>query len=236
MIRTAILPALAAMLLAVSLAACGGSGTKTTTHTVGAGSSQPPPPAKTFTNLPAVDQVASAAVAHDSIELAGLTGYQKIACLKDAPEAGGGPPACRADEADGKDVEVLPSQHCADGRAWIRPEQVPDAFSLALPPPTTVVAAYAPKADPAAFGGGFGGTQVLVFQTGAAGASGASGAALHIKDGRVVWIETVCQNLSEFLTPERVDSFIIDPKGIAVPAPPPTEVAAPTTDVPPPAP
>lgn len=207
MIRNAGFPALAAMSIAAValLAACGGgSGTTTTVRTVGA--VQPTKVIQVFTNIPEVDQVASAAVQKDKIELAGLTGYQKAPCTADAASRPADPP-CRDGEADGTVVEVLAQTDCL-ARTWVRPELVPDAFAAAFGGANiTLFAAYRPKAGADDFGAG----EVLVFSTGVTD-PGRDGVALHINQGRVVLIDHDCQNISELVAPARVDAFIVEPK------------------------
>ncbi len=230
MIYKAGFPALA-MLGVVLFAACGGgSGTKTTIRTV----TPHTVVAIATTGVPEVDQIAIAAADDDTIELAGLTGYQKVPCKKDIPApAPGDPPLCRENESDGASVEVLPSTKCESG--WVRPEQVPDAFREALgDSPPKIAAVYVPKLNPSSFGGGFGAQQVVVFDTGAQDGGTESGAALHIRDGRVVLIATACQSLSDLIVPSAVDSYIVPPTGVAgatatapAPIPPPADTPAP---------
>jgi hypothetical protein len=211
--RTLIVIALAA----VFVAGCGGSSTTKTERTVSA-----EPTHGTYTGDGATDQVITAALASKDIDLAGLVGYQKVACKKDSAQ-GPNPPACRDTEADGALVEVLPAT-TACANQWVRPEQVPDIFRADLPTGKPVLTAVAvPAPNPAAFGGGFGADQVAIFRTGAHPDGQPMGVALHIKDGRVVWIESDCANAQEFLGADRVASYIIDPNGTVTP---PTPVPA----------
>lgn len=188
---------------ALFFAACGDDGTDTTTST-----SEPPQPRPTLavsSGLPEVDQLLVAAIGKDDIELAALTGYQTVPCVTD-----GGAPACRANESAGDEIEVLPASSCEDG--FVRPEEVPDAFRLALEPDTPeLLAVYRPNYAEGTFGDGFGATTVAVFDTGTRDDGTPKGVALHIKDGRVVWIETDCPELSELLAPDRIAEFIIEP-------------------------
>lgn len=215
--------ACAAILAAAFVAGCsGGSGTKTTVRTPPASQ----PTRVVVTGDPPVDQVIGAALVSDNIELAGLVGYQKIQCKKDSPGRPGDPPPCRDTEADGTAVEVLPVTASCDG-GWVRPEQVPDSFRLDLPEGKPVMlAVLKPKATPATFGGGFGADQTVVFRTGTHGDGSAMGVALHLRNGRVVWIEADCRNLLELIAPERVDAFIVDPNGTVTPSTP-TPAASP---------
>lgn len=209
--------ACAAIIAAGFVAGCGGgSGTKITVRTAPASEAT----RAVVTGDPPVDQVIAAALASDNIELAGLVGYQKVACKKGSAEQPGDPPACRDNEADGTLVEVLPVTASCDG-GWVRPEQVPDSFSLDLPRgKPAMLAVMKPKATPATFGGGFGADEAVVFRTGTHGDGSAMGVALHLRNGRVVWIEADCKNLLELIAPERVGTFIIDPKGTVTPPTP----------------
>lgn len=219
----------AAVFLSVLVAACGGSGTKTVVRTPPA-SVAPRITPVTLTGAPALDQVLGAAIAVDDIELAGLTGYQNVSCKKGSADGPGEPPSCRDNESDDTPVEVLPSSACSDG--WVRPEHVPDAFRFTLQAKPELLAVAKPHIAPTVFGGGFGAEEVAIFRTGTHAEGQPAGVALHIKNGRVVWIEADCNNLFELIAAEKVDSFLYDPKGIATPlspAPPAAEsTAAPT--------
>ena len=188
---------------ALALVACGGDGTETTTTTT-----TPPEPRPTLaqsSGLPEVDQLLVAAIAKDDIELAALTGYQRVPCGTDDVA-----PACREGEENGTEVDALAASACDDG--WVRPEEVPDAFRLALEPDTPeLLAVYRPVYADGTFGDGFGATTVAVFDTGTREDGTPKGVALHINEGRVVWIEADCPELSELLLPERIESFIIEP-------------------------
>jgi hypothetical protein len=189
--------------IAATFVACGGDGTETTTST-----SEPPRPRPTLavsSGLPEIDQLLIAAIAKDDIELAALSGYQRIAC-----GTGDGTPVCRENEPEGTEVDVLAASACEDG--WVRPEEVPDAFRLALEPDTPqLLAVYRPVYPEGAFGSNLGATAVAVLDTGSRDDGTPKGVALHIREGRVVWIETDCPELSELLDPARIESFIIEP-------------------------
>lgn len=205
--------ALAAILVALA-AACGGGSTKTTTRTVAV-------PASTraaVTGDGAVDQVIAAALASNEIELAGLVGYQKIACKKDSRQGPGDPPLCRDNESDGTAVEVFASTGC-DG-TWVRPEQVPDVFRAGIPKGAKLLAVFRPKDVASRLGSSFGADHVAVFRVGAHGDGQASGAALHLKNGRIVWFEADCRNVLELIAPDRVEAFILDPSGTVTPPTP----------------
>ena len=163
-----------------------------------------------------LDQTIGAALAADEIELAGLAGYSRVACKKDSTERAGAPPACRDNESDGAQVEVMPSSGCDTG--WVRPEQLPDAFRFNLSSQKPVlVSVYKPSTNPAEFGGGFGADAVAVFRTNKHAEGPDAGVALHIKGSRVVWIEADCRNLNELTAPPRVESIIFDPAVGVVP-------------------
>ena len=223
MARNAACSVAAAVLIASFIAGCRGGGTKTTVRTVTASE----PTRAVITGDGPLDQVIAAALVSDDIELAGLAGYQKIACRKDSAQRPGDPPACRETEADGALVEVLPVTACEGG--WVRPEQVPDAFRAALRSGTPrILAVFKPRATPAAFGGGFGAEQVVVFRTGTHPDTQPQGVALHIKNGRVVRIESDCRNVLLLIASEKVDAFIIDPRGTVTPPTPTPQTPAPS--------
>ncbi len=210
MMRIPALTLAAVAVAAALLAGCGGDDAKKTNDpTALAGE----PTRAVYTGDGAIDQVIEAALAADDIALAGLVGYQTIACTKDSPEAPGDPPRCRETEADGALVEVLPAT-TACNPTWVRPEQVPDIFRLDFPKDSTSLGAVARvRPDPAAFGGGFGATEMAVFATGQHQDTQPMGVALHLKNGRVVWIEADCTSSLALLAPERIDSYILDPSG-----------------------
>lgn len=195
---------------AVFLAGCGGGGTKKTDDPTAPAAE---PTRAVYTGDGAIDQVIAAALASDDIALAGLVGYQSVACTKDSPEAPGDPPRCRETEAEGALVEVLPATTGCNP-TWVRPEQVPDIFRLDFPKGKTSLGAVARvRPDPAAFGGGFGATEMAIFATGQHADTQPMGVALHLKNGRVVWIEADCTSSLALLAPERIVSYILDPSG-----------------------
>lgn len=230
MINRTFVLALAGLVLVLA-AACsgGGGGTKVSTQVVPPGAKVTP---NAVTGLGELDALIFAAVGANNIELAALTGYQKLAC-KTAPTPGELAPACREGESDGTSVEVLPSSGGACERNFVRPEQVPDAFRTAFPSKDTAVfAVYRPKPDPASFGGGFSSGQVIVFRTGAHPNTAPMGVAVHVKDGRVVWLEADCDNVFTLVASERVDSFILDPEGVVTKATPSPAATTSATTVP----
>jgi hypothetical protein len=216
--------ALSALALVLAAACAGSSGTTTNVRTVEPGSRVTP---NAVTGTGELDTLIVAAVGGDDIALAGLAGYQKLPCKK-APAPGELAPTCRATEDEGTEVEALPVSGC--DRALVRPEQVPDAFRTAFPgKDTNVLSVYRPKADPAVYGGGFGAGEVIVFTTGTHPNTSPMGAALHVKDGRIVWLESDCDNVSALVAPNRVDSFILDLSGTpgsGLPTQPPADAPA----------
>jgi len=203
----------------IAFACGGGSGTTVTERTVSADETpRPKPTLEMSSGFAEVDAVIAAALAQDDIELAGLTGYQKLPCR--APEEAGDGPECREGESAGAEVEVLAATTCEN--AWVRPEAVPDAYKVSFAPdPPELVAVYTPRFSDTAFGGGFGATAVAVFKTGIHENGLTRGTALYINKGRTVWIRSDCADLVELLDPAGVDTYLIAPGEEAVPSPTP---------------
>lgn len=194
------------------LGACGDDDTVVTTTTVasgdGGGNDDPPP---VRTGIAELDTIIADALAGEQdayIEMAALTGYQRLNCVTgDSDEF---LPQCRDTDEPGAEVEALPVVGCLP--AWIRPEQVTDQYRQSLPAgETDLLAVYDPAPDTPVINGGFGATSVLVFSTGTNNDGNPRGTALHILDGRIVLVEPSCDNVSELLAPERVESYIIEP-------------------------
>lgn len=193
------------------LGACGDDGTVVTTMTVapGDGGDGDAPPVRT--GVAELDTIIADAIAGEQdayIEMAALTGYQRVNCVTgDSSEF---VPQCRDTDEPGAEVEALPVVGCLP--AWIRPEQVTDQYRQSLPAgETDLLAVYDPAPDTPVINGGFGATSVLVFSTGTNSDGNPRGTALHIRDGRIVLVEPSCDNVSELLAPERVESYIIEP-------------------------
>jgi len=200
----AIVAAICACAAALAVTACGGGGAKSAA-TVPAVTPTP----VVLTNIPEVDHMIGLAMSADVIGMAGLTGYQKLPCSKTAAGPGD-PPACRETEADGAPVEVLASSACEGG--WVRPERVPDAYRAALGAGTPqLFAVYVPKADPAAFGADFGVQYVIVMNTGQRSDGKPSGVAMHIRDGRIVWLQTECDFFLALVSLDVVSSYVVGP-------------------------
>jgi hypothetical protein len=205
--------ALASMFVAALFAACGGGGTTTTVRTIA-----PSESINVNTGAPELDAVARAALTKDDIQLAGLAGYSQVGCIVPEKQVGAPvAPPCRDNESDNTVVEVLPvTDECQAG--YVRPEHVPDAFRSALGDDPKLLTVYKPKPAPNSFGAGFGAGAIIVFQTGQHDAEHSAGVAFHVKDGRVVWIESDCGNVFQLLTPERVATFMVNPGEAAVTA------------------
>lgn len=196
--------------LALSATACGGGGGGThATSTPGEPSGPAPTPVEI--KIPGTEPVIlplNAALASDAIELARQTGYTSIACTSDqnAPQKG---PACREGEGSGTDVDALASLVC-DG-SWLRPEAVPDAFQFVLRTEPRLYAMYVPKHVPGAFGADLGVQYVVVMRGGTRLDGTPEGFALHIKEGRIAMLQTVCTSFDSLVTPNLVDSYIVAP-------------------------
>lgn len=203
--------------VAALMGACSGGKSATKTDQPSAAGPAPTPVEIKVPGTEPVVLVLNAALAGDAIELARLTGYSQIGCADGAAPTQG--PTCREGEDAGKQVDAIGASQCAG--SWLRPEAVPDAYRTALPGSSTLYAMYVPKADATAFGSSLGTQFVLVMQSGARADGSPNGAALHIKDGRIVLLQTPCDSFLQLVNPESVNSFVIAPKaaGNAPPAP-----------------
>lgn len=200
----AIVAAICACAAALATTACGG-GTKTAPGTALART----PTAVSVTKIPEVDRLIDLATSANVIGMAGLTGYEKLACSTTAAGPGD-PPACREAEADGDVVEVLASTACEGG--WVRPEKASDAYRAALGKGTPqLFAVYIPKEDPSAFGADFGVQYVIVMSTGQRSDGKTSGVALHVRDGRIVWLQTECEFFLALVSQDVLASFVVGP-------------------------
>lgn len=195
--------------LGALVGACGGDDTVVTTTTVapGDGGADEPP---VRTGIAELDRIIADGLAGEQdayIELAALTGYQRVACVTSGGEFA---PQCRDTDDPGAEVEALPVVGCLP--AWVRPEQVTDEYRQVLPAgETELLAVYTPAPDTPVINGGFGATSVIVFSTGTNSDGNPRGTALHVRDGRIVLVEPSCDNVSELLEAERIASFIIEP-------------------------
>lgn len=187
-----------------ALAACsgddgGGDGNTTPKAT-------PRPPAQVYTDIPNLDQALDAALKLDVIELAGLTGYQRVPCEADpAPDTGN--PVCRPGEEPGTEVEVLPVNRC--NRVWLRPEGVPEEYTSALgAQPPELIAVYRPRPLPLMLPA----DHIAVIER--PGGAARTGAALWILNGRVVAVEWDCGNFAGLLAAERVDTVVYPRDGV----------------------
>ena len=189
---------LLAVVAALLVACGGGGGASSTSQTVGPRT----PVNKVTTGVPDLDQPLNTALSGDEIEMARLTGYQKVDC---SPFPGGDnpPPICRSDETSGTPVEVFGRVNCDGKLAWVRPEDVPDAYRSSLGGGNVKLAGvYAPKPPAARFDSQY----VAVMTSGTA-----AGVAVYIHNGRIVAVEDACGNVSRLLGADRVASFVIQP-------------------------
>jgi len=104
----------------------------------------------------------------------------------------------------GAKVEALAVSGC--DRGWVLPATVSDTYKAALGSGNvTLYAVYRPKDTSNTYDGGFGSQYVMVLAT------DSGGVALHVKSGRVTWIEQACKGIGDLVTGSRVDSFVISP-------------------------
>jgi hypothetical protein len=185
--------AVAAIVVAM---ACGGGKSSDSAVSVGTAGAGGP------TGNGDLDHLIRSAQDGNFIELASLVGYQTVKCVKGS---GGDAPTCGATESEGTSVEALPWSGCE--RGWIRPVQVTDSFRAALPSgQVQLFAAYEANDTSNSYAGGFLSPQVIVLSTGKR-----SGVALHVKGGRMMWIEGACSDVNDLVLAWRVKSFIIPP-------------------------
>jgi hypothetical protein len=183
--------------------ACNDDGSTIETRTVPPGTDRP----LVQTGNPSLDTTITHALRRDRIELAGLTGYQQIAC-DSAPEDPARVPICRPNEEEGTQVEALPVTNCED--SLVRPEQVPDAYNIALAgsgADASVVAVYRPTPEFVRFGAQY----IAVIRTNAVDEEPPRGAALHVFEGRVVSLETDCDDLASLYDAPRVAEWLVQP-------------------------
>ncbi|MDP9236142.1 MAG: hypothetical protein M3P30_01870 [Chloroflexota bacterium] len=168
-------------------------------------------PCDSFLQLVSPDAVLLVDVARtsDASKLARLTGYTSIACSKDPSVAVPQAPPCREGEDDGTKVDALARLSCAG--SWIRPEVVPGEYQTAMRGGPKLFAAYVPERVAGAFGSDLGVEQVLVMQTGTRLDGSTDGFALHIKNGRVVMLQTPCDSFLQLVNTDLVGAYIADP-------------------------
>lgn len=154
-----------------------------------------------------VEHLIRAAESGNIIELASLAGYEKVKCVRGSE---GGSPTCRGDESEGTAVEVLASSSCQ--RGWIRPEQVSDTLRTLLPSgEVDLFAVYQPNDSSDSYDGGFESRHVVVLSAGKRSDGSPGGVALHVRDGRVTWLEQACSDITDLVDASRVKSFIVPP-------------------------
>jgi hypothetical protein len=200
----------------LAFAACSGGSSSTRTAVA-------PIPRVANTGIPALDQSLDAALAPDDIEMARLTGYERIPCAKQQDAAH---PQCRDNEDEGTTVEILPLLGCEPG--WVRPEDLPDAYHDALvDKDPELVGVYAPAAgiDP------YNADYVAVISTGKHdnGANAAIG--LHFRQGRIVAMEDDCGDSLRLLSDDRIARWLLRP-GATAPEPTPTSPTAAPAETP----
>jgi hypothetical protein len=192
--------------MAATAGACGGSGNDGPSNTPApaAATSAPGP-----TGVYEVDHVIESAISGNVIELAALAGYQHVGCQG----AGNAVAAqCYGGEAPGTKVEALAFSTC--DHSWVRPEHVAEQYKQLLPSgQVSLYAVYRANDTSNTFEGGFGAGYVVVLAAGKRSDGQAAGVALHMKDGRVTWIEHECKGIFELIAGSRVKSMIIAPGG-----------------------
>lgn len=201
--------------LAVASAACrggsGGGGSKPQASVTVEEQPSGPAPTPVVIKVPGTEPVIlplNAALASDPIELARQTGYSSPACTPDqnAPQAG---PVCRAGEDAGSPVVAVAALQCEG--SWLRPEAVPDAYRAVLGAEPHLFAMYVPKHPAGAFGSNLGAQFVVVMQGGSRLDGTPAGFALHIKEGRIVMLQTICSSFDALVSSDVVDSFVVAP-------------------------
>jgi len=190
---------LIAGVIVVVAAACGGSGTETTVRTPSSGGD-----GNVATGFPEVDYIVNTALQLKAIDLAGLTGYQRIPCVEES-EGAASPPVCRVTEDIGQDVEAYPVLQCE--LVWERPEVLTDIYREALGDEPRLVTIYRPQDRPLVLDADY----VAVFDTNPGDAT--AGVALSIKDGRIVQVEYDCNNFAGLYAGEKVQEFVVAPSG-----------------------
>lgn len=137
------------------------------------------------------------------------------------PGVGGGGSSSAA-EQPGTKVQVMAVSSC--DHSWVRPENLTDTYRTVLTGQVTLYAVYLPSDTSNTFDGGFGSQYVIVLRT----AGQSSGVALHVKGGRVTWIERACPDLASLVASSRVKSFYVAPGGTPVQSQTPGSAGAPT--------
>jgi hypothetical protein len=179
-------------------AACGGSGTETTVRTPGAGTGE-----SANTGIADLDYTLNATLRVDRIELAGLTGYQRIGCVEGS-EGAASPPVCRENESPGQAVEGFPVLQCE--LVWLRPEVMADTYGQALGSAPHLVAVYRPVERPMVLDADY----IAVFDTNP-DESVQAGVALAVKEGRIIQVEYACTNFADLYALDKVQEFVVEP-------------------------
>ena len=182
----------------LAFASCGGGGgTTTTSRTVGPTGIT----IKVTTNVPEINQVLNTALSGDNIEMARLTGYQRVPCAEQ-PSGPNPAPLCRSTEPEGTPVEVFGQVKCDGGITWVRPEDVPDVFKGSLGSSDAQLhAVYATTPFAARLESQY----VAVINA----------VGVYIHNGRIVALEDDCGDPNRLLAAERVASFVVPPTAVA---------------------
>jgi hypothetical protein len=185
-------------------AACDGSDTETTVRTPSGDNDAP----RINTGISDLDYTVNAALRVDTLELAGLTGYQHIPCVAESQGAAS-PPVCRENEELGMEVEGFPVLQCE--LVWLRPEMMADTYGQALGESPRLVTIYRPADRDLVLDSEY----VAVFDTDPGDAN--AGIALSIDAGRSIQIEYDCNNFAGLYSDDKVDEFVVAPTAEATP-------------------
>lgn len=158
-------------------------------------------PLDTLTNISEIDVIIRAVAGGDPQELRDLFEYARAACM--TVNALGGPPSCRADEAEGTIVEVLPS--LGSEGSFLRKDQAekfPGMNATGLYAVFRVPeSAFSDENFPA-------GEYGIAYVTG----ENTPEVILHVTDGKIVRIDYVFGfPESNEILPEGVTDFVLEP-------------------------
>jgi hypothetical protein len=94
----------------------------------------------------------------------------------------------------------------------VRPEKVAAQYRLLLASGgASLYAVYEPSDTSDTFAGGFGSQYVIVLAAGKREDGQPAGVALHVRAGRVTWLEKACGSIDELVSASRVKSMIVAP-------------------------
>lgn len=158
-------------------------------------------PLETLTNIAEIDVIIRAVASGDPQALRDLFEYTKTACM--TVNALGGPPACRADEVEGTEVEVLPS--LGPEGSFLRKDEAENFSGL------NAIGLYAVYRVPAS---AFSDENYPAGDYGIAYVTGENipEVILQVTDGKIVRIDYVFgfQESNEII-PEGVTDFVLEP-------------------------